>query len=175
MVPVSSKEFLDIRTYIECGFTLKRVRNIIKTYSQFLRTDNYSQHSSIFWPVWLNGWVFVYEISGCGFESCCNHLSLTYGACFEQGVPEHSGKYRVWIDSKTRTWHDKNIQSLFKSFLCKSSRKFTKRGTLPLVFPIFGNFWKWMPLGAPSKHLGTVVFDVFQFPTVAIFFSCYFL
>ena len=24
-------------------------------------------------PVWLNGWVFVYELSGCGFESSCSH------------------------------------------------------------------------------------------------------
>ena len=29
------------------------------------RKDKYSQHSSIFWPVWLNGWVFVYELSDC--------------------------------------------------------------------------------------------------------------
>ena len=29
-----------------------------------------SQHSSVNWPVWLNGWVFVYELGGCGFESC---------------------------------------------------------------------------------------------------------
>ena len=35
------------------------------------RTDKYSQHSSIIWPVWLNGSVFVYELSGCGFESRC--------------------------------------------------------------------------------------------------------
>ena len=26
--------------------------------------------------VWLNGWVFVYERSGCGFKSCCSHLNL---------------------------------------------------------------------------------------------------
>ena len=32
--------------------------------------------------VWLNGWVFVYELSGSG----------------------------VWIHSETRMWHDKNIQ-----------------------------------------------------------------
>ena len=32
------------------------------TYSQMHRTDKYSQHSSIIWPVWLNGWVFVYEL-----------------------------------------------------------------------------------------------------------------
>ena len=24
-------------------------------------------------PVWLNGWVFVYELSDCGFESHCSH------------------------------------------------------------------------------------------------------
>ena len=31
--PASSKEFLDIQATIECGFTLKRVRDMIKTYS----------------------------------------------------------------------------------------------------------------------------------------------
>ena len=31
-------------------------------------TDKYSQHSSVIWPVWLNDWVFDYELSGCGFE-----------------------------------------------------------------------------------------------------------
>ena len=51
----STKEFLDIQATIECGFTLKRVRDMIRTYSQMHRTDKYSQHSSIIWPVWLNG------------------------------------------------------------------------------------------------------------------------
>ena len=37
------------------------------------RTDKYSEHSSIIWPVWPNGWVFVYELSGSGFESSCSH------------------------------------------------------------------------------------------------------
>ena len=67
-------------------------------------------HSSIIWPVWLNGWVFIYELSGCGFKSRCNHLNFRFRACFEQGVPSHSGNYRVWIHSETRTWYDKNIQ-----------------------------------------------------------------
>ena len=53
--PASSKGFLDIQATIECGFTLKRVRDMIKTYSQMHRTDKYSQHSSIIWPAWLNG------------------------------------------------------------------------------------------------------------------------
>ena len=26
------------------------------------------------WPVWPNGWLFVYELSGSGFESSCSHL-----------------------------------------------------------------------------------------------------
>ena len=31
--PASSKEFLDIQATIECEFTLKRVRDMIRTYS----------------------------------------------------------------------------------------------------------------------------------------------
>ena len=61
-------------------------------------------------PICLNAWVFVYKLSGCGFGSCCSHLNFRFRAYFEQGVPWHSGNYRVWIHSETRTWHDKNIQ-----------------------------------------------------------------
>ena len=75
-----------------CGFTLKPVSDMIITYSQMHRTDKKSQQSSIVWPVWENGWVFIDELSGCGFESCCCYLNLRYGAWFEQGVPWHSGK-----------------------------------------------------------------------------------
>ena len=82
-----------------------------ETYSQMHRTDKYSQHSSIIWPVWPNGWVFVYELSGCGFESSWSHLNFRFRACIEQGVPWHSGNYRVSIHSEARTWHDKSIQS----------------------------------------------------------------
>ena len=34
MVPVSSKDFLDIQATIECLFTLTRVRDMTRTYSQ---------------------------------------------------------------------------------------------------------------------------------------------
>ena len=71
--PALSKEFLDVHATIEFGFTLKRVRDMITTYSQMHRIDKYSQHSSIIWPVWLNGRVFVYELSVCGLESRCTH------------------------------------------------------------------------------------------------------
>ena len=39
---------------IECIFTLKRVRYMLRVYSQMYRTDMYLKHSSIIWPVWLN-------------------------------------------------------------------------------------------------------------------------
>ena len=72
-VTVSSKGFLNIQaTITECGFTLKHIRDMIRTYSQMHRTDKYSQHSSVIWPVMLNGLVFVYELSRCGFESSCS-------------------------------------------------------------------------------------------------------
>ena len=35
--PASSKEFIDIQTTIECGFTLKRVHDMIRTYSKLKR------------------------------------------------------------------------------------------------------------------------------------------
>ena len=56
-------------------------------------------------------WVFVSELSGCGFKSSSSHLNFRFRTCFEQGVPWHSGNYRVLIHSETRMWHDKNIQS----------------------------------------------------------------
>ena len=84
---------------------------MIGRYIQMDRTDKYSQHSSIIWPVGINGWVFVYELSGCGFESRCTHLNFRFRACFEEGVPWHSGNYGVWIHSETHPWHDKNRQS----------------------------------------------------------------
>ena len=55
--------------------------------------------------VWLNGWVLVYELSSCGFESSYSHLNFWFRVCFEQGVSWHSGNYRVWIHSETRTRH----------------------------------------------------------------------
>ena len=33
-MPILSKEFVDIQANIECGFSLKRVRDMIRTYNQ---------------------------------------------------------------------------------------------------------------------------------------------
>ena len=51
------------------------------------------------------------NLGGSGFESSCSHLNFRFHACFDQGVPWHSGSYGVWIHSGARTWHDNNIQS----------------------------------------------------------------
>ena len=45
---------------------------MIRTYSQMDRTDKYSQHSLLFWPLLLRDLVFPYELSGCG----SNHVAL---------------------------------------------------------------------------------------------------
>ena len=60
-------------------------------------------------PVWLYGWVFVYKLSGCWFESCCSHVTFKYPACLDQ-VPWHSDNYRVQIHFKTSMWNNKNTQ-----------------------------------------------------------------
>ena len=56
---------------------------MILAYSHTPPTNIYSQNSSIIWPVWLNCWVFVYELSGCGFESRCCHLNFRYSPYLE--------------------------------------------------------------------------------------------
>ena len=98
------KEHLEIQTTIACRFTLKRVLDITRTYSQMHSTDKCSEHISINWSVWANVWVFVYKLSGSGFETSCSHSTFRFCASFGQGASWHSGNYRVWSHSETRTW-----------------------------------------------------------------------
>ena len=46
--PALSKEFLDIQENIESGFTLKRVRDLTRTYSQMHRTDKTQNAGQLF-------------------------------------------------------------------------------------------------------------------------------
>ena len=68
----------------DCNWTRTQkhlVCDMTRTCSQMHGTDKYSEHSSIIWPVWLNGWVFGYELSGSGFESKCrseNHFGTSF-------------------------------------------------------------------------------------------------
>ena len=73
---LQARSSLTFRQTKECGFTLECVHDMTRTYSQMHHTDKCSQHSSIIWPVRLNGWVFAYELSGCGFKSSCSHLNI---------------------------------------------------------------------------------------------------
>ena len=107
---ISSKKIPDIHATIEFGLTLKRLYDLTRTYSKMHRTDMYSHLRSIILSVLPNVWMFVYELSGCEFQSTCSHLNFRYCACFEQGVLWYSGSYRAWSRSTTRMWHDYNIQ-----------------------------------------------------------------
>ena len=78
---------LYIKVTAEFGFSLKCARDMVRTYNQIHGTDNYSQYKSIFSPVSLNGWVFIYDLDGYGFSYLCSHLNWRYRTCFEQGVP----------------------------------------------------------------------------------------
>ena len=83
---------------------------------QMYSADKYSQHSSIIWPVWLYGWVFIYELSGCGFKSRCCHLKIRYCTLFRQRVPWHSSNHRVLIQFEKRLWFQIPLLSLKKYF-----------------------------------------------------------
>ena len=48
IVPVSSKEFLDIQETIEYGFTLECVRDMIRTYSQLDLSDGLATNVRLF-------------------------------------------------------------------------------------------------------------------------------
>ena len=52
-------------------------------------TDKNLQHSSINWPVWLNGWVFIFKLIGCGFESRCSHLIFSYWFLLVNTIIQH--------------------------------------------------------------------------------------
>ena len=99
------------RATTECGFTLKRVHDMARTYSEMHRTDKYSEQCSITWPISPNVFLFVYELSGSGFQSSCNVLNFKFRASFKQGFPWHLGNGRLWIPSEARTLYDQNIQS----------------------------------------------------------------
>ena len=72
---------LKFKWLMQCSY-LKRICNIIRTYSQMHWVYKNSQYSSIIWPVWLNGWVFVYKLSGCGFKSSYSHWNFRFCTCF---------------------------------------------------------------------------------------------
>ena len=65
------------------------------------------------WSVWPNGWVFIYKLCGCGFESHCSHLHI-------YSVTAESQPFDIW---------SKDIMATHKSQIWKKisrgSWKFT--------------------------------------------------
>ena len=95
-----------------------------RTYSQMHRTDKYSEHSSIICPVWPNGWVFFYELSGSGFEFSCSHrksvivVTLIISIYYYLSVLLHcSYKRSSW---KIKLGAFKNYQKYFAKYIRKS-------------------------------------------------------
>ena len=86
-----------------------KITKLIKTKSAtkwnficwFTIAINFEQRNVIVWTI---SWVFVSKLSGSGFDSSCSHLNFRFRVCFQQGVPWHSGYFRVWIHSETRTY-----------------------------------------------------------------------
>ena len=64
--------------FVRDGYFFKR-QNEIRTHNHLVgkRTlrDLAKLATSQTRPVWLNGWVFLYELSGCGFESSGSYLT----------------------------------------------------------------------------------------------------
>ena len=119
--PALSKEFLDIQITIECGFTLKLVRDMTRTYSQMNRTDNYPEHSSIIWPVWPSGWVFVYKLSGSGCKTSCSHLNSFFINHYYMQINEKD--YFIWHNSFFKVNHDHFFLLLIPYFKALLNRK----------------------------------------------------
>ena len=111
-----------------------------------------NEHLAIYpnWPVWLNGSVFVYELSGCGFKSSCSHLSFRFPAYFKQVVPW------VWIYSERRTEHTKNIRSkqyLHAKLTDKNHKKPSNSTNVSYYKPPYiGNCWQKL-----NKKLSNIV------------------
>ena len=60
--------------------------------NSLLESDAILKFNWLQWdPVWLNGWVFVYELSGCGFESRLLSRSLYINIFI------HSKNFHSWI------------------------------------------------------------------------------
>ena len=135
--PLLKKEFLDTEATIECGFTLKRIYDMIRTYSQMHHANKYSQQSSIIWPVWLNGRVFLCELSGCGFESRCSHLNFFNVLAFPLSILRKNliklKKFKVFALP---------LYILQKEFMVVAFQFYTPKNLKSLYFEKFLFFWQ---------------------------------
>ena len=129
MALVWSKEVFDNQTNIECGFTLKRVQEMTRTYSQMNRTDKFWLFSSIVYQVWPNSWMIVYELGGSRFESRCTHLNIRCCASFKKAVPWYI-KCRFTLKNVcdiTRTYNQMHCANIDCGFSLKRVHDMTRK------------------------------------------------
>ena len=107
---------------------------------------------------WLNGWVFLYELSGCGFESSCSNekyygvenpllpILKMFGTVVQQSLAQFFNSH--WHDSSTVTGIilQQSLARLFNSHWHDSS---TLAGTILqqsrlvlLIFSMLAEFFK---------------------------------
>ena len=104
------------------------ISNGSRTYNHLVRKRTLNQFGQM-----------VHGLNGCTFESRCSNLNFRSRACFEQGVPWHTGIYGVWIQCETRTWHDINIQEISKFCNIKKYRYRLRFDTKYIILLTF--FW----------------------------------
>ena len=105
-------------------------------------------HNHLVWPVWLNGWVFVYELSGCGFESSCSHLKeitlklqTVFNSWMTKGLQKLSKKKQKLCDNFFKSKINENEKkykttNLYWEFLRKSLKKLITQENLIAVSKI---------------------------------------
>ena len=129
IAPVSSKEFFNTQTTIELWIHSES-RTWHNKYIQMHRTVKYSPHCSIIWPVSLNDSVFVYELSGSGFESRCRklltiiinvenplHSSVSWASLKNfNPLSANPTKWKIWKSQK-----DRNLKKMY--VVCNSNQE----------------------------------------------------
>ena len=77
-----------------------------------------------------NGWVFVYELSGSGFESSCSHSSITSNSIKVTHVfyDKNQG-----VSTKTCGWKNLRLSWRFKYLFWKKNRTASIQGCLYII------------------------------------------
>ena len=94
------------------------------TLCSYLVTYAFQSEFPLYTLVWSNGWVFVYKLSGCGFESRCSHVELLF-LIKHASVWKYKSKKYYCRHSFTVATH---LPQLFAVVIC--------RGYLPWEFVV---------------------------------------
>ena len=62
--------------------------------------------------VWLNGWLFVFELSGCGFDSSSSNLSFSYISGNRNPETETLKKFTLFQELTWKAWKS-NVSDVF--------------------------------------------------------------